>query len=144
MKLHRLLISIIAISLMGGSLSMMAQTKTPQEIEQDKALRTSLDAELERLEKLLELDYAQVFYIDSMLTANYDSLYTEFRQLQKTMVSNNDLYVSVQDKWMTKIYYAFETLLNDDQWAKYKKSGAERAQKSRDKRAQTSEKKKKK
>ena len=43
------------------------------------------------------------------------------------------MYYDVQYKWMDKIYDAYGKLFDEDQWAKYLKSGAAREKKTRDK-----------
>ena len=53
----------------------------------------------------------------------------------KKKVSNSDMYYVIQDKWMEKMYNGFKGVLDEDQWKKYLKSGAERQKKARDKRA---------
>ena len=58
----------------------------------------------------------------------------EMKALQQSKVSNTDLYVSVQDKWMQQIYDSYQKFFDEDQWAKYLKTGAARQQKARDKR----------
>ena len=49
-------------------------------------------------------------------------------------MSNYDIYTKASDKWAESIYVAFRKVLNDDQWAKYLKSGAARDKKAREKR----------
>ena len=45
------------------------------------------------------------------------------------------LYEAARDKWMQRIYDSFHRVLDENQWAKYLKSGAGREQKAREKRA---------
>ena len=58
----------------------------------------------------------------------------ELSDLQKSKVSNYDMYIAVQDKWNQKIYDAYHRFMTEDQWAKYLKSGALREQQAREKR----------
>ena len=53
---------------------------------------------------------------------------------QMAKVENSDLYINVQDKWMERIDATYKRIFNEAQWKKYWRSGAERAQKARDKR----------
>ena len=50
-------------------------------------------------------------------------------------MSNVDIYQTTQDKWAEQIYNALQKVFDEDQWAKYLKSGAARDKKARDKRA---------
>jgi hypothetical protein len=44
--------------------------------------------------------------------------------------------MTVQDKWLEAIYQSYLRILNENQKAKYLKSGAAKAKKARDKRAE--------
>ena len=66
----------------------------------------------------------------------------EYEQYQKAKVSNSSIYIAVQDKWRDKMDAAFRKVLNDEQWAKYLKNGAAKAQKGREKRKAKAEGKK--
>lgn len=90
--------------------------------------------EAERLERLLDLEGWQVFYVDSTLQHDYLALDAEMKSLQGAKVGNVDLYVTVQDKWYQQIYDTYQKIFTEEQWAKYLKSGAARQQKARDKR----------
>ena len=90
--------------------------------------------EADRLAELLDLEDWQVFYVDSTLQHDYAALEAEIKTLRDSKVENPDLYVVVQDKWMDKIFNSFKTFFNEDQWKKYLKSGAGRAEKARAKR----------
>ena len=97
--------------------------------EQERA-----EAEADRLQNLLDLEDWQVFYVDSTLKHDYQALMLEAEKLQAAKVGNSDLYIAVQDKWMEKIETSYRKIFNDTQWAAYLKSGAQRAQKAREKR----------
>ena len=72
--------------------------------------------------------------MDSILVHDYKALQADIKALQESKVSNANMYYDVQDKWQESIYEAYEKLFDEDQWAKYLKSGAARDKKSRDKR----------
>lgn len=91
-------------------------------------------AQTERLEKLLKLEDWQVFYVDSTLQHDYVALDAELKGMQKAMVGNVDLYMEVQDRWMERIDGSFRKWFTPEQWKKYLKSGAGKAQKAREKR----------
>ncbi len=94
-----------------------------------------LDQTVENYERILELEDWQSFYVDSILTHDYDALRVELKSLQAAKMSNADVYQQVQDKWAEQIYVALQKVLDEKQWAKYLKNGAAREKKARDKRA---------
>ena len=118
-------------------LPFLAAAQQPQtEEESIKQMREAIDATVENYEKLLDLEDWQTFYVDSILTHDYDALRLELKGLQAAKMSNADVYQQVQDKWAEQIYVALQKVLDEKQWAKYLKSGAAREKKSRDKRAE--------
>ena len=132
MKLFRILISAaLVISLMPITARAQEQ-KSPE--QQEKELREAIDKELEKYSRMLDLDMAQEFYMDSILTHDYFAMREEIMEKSRARVSNTDLYVAVQDKWAEQIYQSFRKILDDEQWEKYLKSGASREKKARDKR----------
>ena len=80
------------------------------------------------------LDPGQVFYVDSTLQHDYAAWQAEVEKLQKSRVSNYDIYNDVRDKWMEQIDNTYRKIFNDTQWAAYLKSGAGKNQKAREKR----------
>ena len=98
-------------------------------------MRKAIDASIENLSTLLKLEDWQVFYVDSIMTHDYEAMTQEINVLRDAKMSNQDAYIMVQDKWSEKMYQAFRGILNDEQWTKYLKSGAGREKKARDKRA---------
>ena len=111
-----------------------AQSKgSPQ--DEEKQMRKAIDASIENLTTLLKLEDWQVFYLDSIMTHDYEAMTQEINVLRDAKMSNQDAYIMVQDKWSGKMYQAFRGIFNDEQWTKYLKSGAGREKKARDKRA---------
>ena len=90
--------------------------------------------EAERLESLLDLEYWQVFYVDSTLQYNYKALQDEIMEMSRSKVSNASLYQAIQDKWMEKTDSSYMNIFNETQWKAYLKSGAAKQQKARAKR----------
>ncbi|MBR6457842.1 MAG: hypothetical protein IKS71_04505 [Bacteroidales bacterium] len=132
MKLFRILISVaLVITLMPFTVRAQ-EPKSPEQME--KEMREAIDKEVEKYIRTLDLDMAQEFYVDSILTHDYNAMREELMEKSRAKVSNSDVYVAVQDKWAERIYVAFRKVLDDDQWAKYLKSGAARDKKARDKR----------
>lgn len=112
---------------------MAQEPKTPE--QKEKELRESIGKQLDLMTENLNLEEWQVFYMDSIMVHDYHGLSEELESLQKSGVENLNLYQHAQDKWAEKIYTAFRKVLNDQQWAKYLKTGAAREKKMRDKRA---------
>ena len=106
---------------------------TPE--EKEKKFYEFIEKEVERYESSLKLETWQVFYVDSILTHDYQAMQEEFESLQARKVENTALYEAARDKWMQRIYDSFHRVLDDAQWAKYLKSGAGRDQKARERRA---------
>ena len=133
MKIYRLLNVIAALCL--SVFVAGAQNQPPQTAEEkEKQLLEFVDKEVQRLSHLLDLEYWQEFYVDSTLTHDFRAMTEEMESMQKAMVENRDLYVNVQDKWMRAIDDSYKRFFTKEQWAKYWKSGARRAQEARDKR----------
>ena len=100
----------------------------------EKEFYESIEREVDRLSGLLKLDDWQVFYVDSILTHDYKAMQGELNDLRNQKVSNLDMLYDVQYRWEDKMYDAFQKVFDEDQWAKYLKSGAARDKKNRDKR----------
>ena len=96
----------------------------------------AIDKEIERQTTALDLADWQIFRIDSTLTHDYRAMTAEIEALRMSKVSNSSAYVAVQDKWMEAIHQSYMWILNGEQQAKYLKSGAAKAKKARDKRAE--------
>ena len=110
---------------------------SPEEQEkQDKAMYEAIDKEIERQTTFLDLADWQIFMIDSTLTHDYKAMTEERMALYQSKVSNNSAYVAVADKWQEAIYQSYLRILNEEQRAKYLKSGAAKAKKAREKRAE--------
>ena len=133
--MRRIIRSIVLCAVLsaGFCLSLAAQNMTDEEKKAEKEFRESLDREIDRLTGLLKLEDWQVFYVDSILTHDYTAMQEELKDLQSKKVSNADMYYDIQYRWQDKIYDAFGKIFDEDQWAKYLKSGAARDKKNRDK-----------
>ncbi|MBR5072074.1 MAG: hypothetical protein IKX29_00835 [Bacteroidales bacterium] len=116
------------------SAGLSAQTQSADEAKAEKEFYESVQKEIDRLSRLLDLDDAQVFYVDSILVHDYKAMQAEVKDLSDRKVSNVNMYYDVQDKWQESIYEAYHKVFDEDQWAKYLKNGAARDKKARDKR----------
>ena len=132
MKFFRLTCLLAVLSALAGPLRAQNRPVTPE--QQEKQMMEFIDKEVQRLTQLLDLEYWQEFYVDSTLTHDYHAMDEELMKLRQAKVENTDLYVGVQDKWMEQIDATFRRVFSEAQWKKYWKSGAERAQRARDKR----------
>ena len=117
-------------------LPLWAGAQQPQSEEEElKQMREMIDRTVDNYTSLLELDDWQVFYVDSILTHDYEAMRQEVKGMRDAKMTNTDGYQRVQDKWAEQVYNAFQKVFNEEQWAKYLKTGAARDKKSRDKRA---------
>lgn len=90
--------------------------------------------EADRLQRVLDLEDWQVFYVDSTLKHDLSAIMAEYEKLQGSKVNNISLYQSVQDKWMEQIDATYKSIFTEEQWAAYLKSGAAKLIKAREKR----------
>ena len=115
------------------------QAMSAQTQPQQKSVYEQAEEEADRLQRLLDLEDWQVFYVDSTLKHDFPAMMDECEKLQKSKVANASIYIAVQDKWMDKIDASYRRIFNEEQWATYLKNGAARAQKAREKRKAKSE-----
>ena len=132
MKLFRILISVVLVIAMSAFSARAQEPKTPE--QQEKELREAIDKEIDKYIRTLDIDMAQEFYLDSILTHDYFAMRDEIMEKSRAKVNNMDVYQAIQDKWAERIYVAFRKVLDDEQWEKYLKGGAGREKKARDKR----------
>ncbi len=105
-----------------------------QQKQEEPDLYQQAEDEADRLQRLLELEDWQVFYVDSTLKHDFPAMMAEFEGMKAAKVSNTSMFQAVQDKWWDKIDASYRKIFTDKQWAAYLKSGAAKAQKARDKR----------
>lgn len=127
MKSHILNIALAAAVLLSAPLCLAQE---PQEPDIDKIIAAQLD----NLTRTFDLDEVQVFFVDSILQANYHAMMDENKRVQKTGASNTETYQAIADKWMDINDKALEKIFTKEQWAKYMKSGYGKEKKRRDKR----------
>ncbi|MCQ2183830.1 MAG: hypothetical protein MJY62_00265 [Bacteroidales bacterium] len=105
---------------------------TPEEREQK--LIEMCEERVETMSRDFELEDWQAFYVDSILKHDYLEMQKEMEQLSRQRISNSSIYQDVQDKWAEQMDVAFRKVFNDTQWARYWKTGGEKAAKAREKR----------
>ncbi len=119
---------ISAACFLGGSAEASAQDQKQPDIYQQA------EQEADRLQKLLDLEDWQVFYVDSTLKHDYSAMVAEYDKLRASKVSNMAMYQTVQDRWMDQIDKTYKKIFTPQQWAAYLKTGAAKMQKAREKR----------
>ena len=120
--------ALLALSFICSSMMAFAQEQEPPDMLE------IAENEADRLQRLLDLNGGQVFYVDSTLKHDYQAMQEEMMNLQAAKVSNSSMYISVQDKWMEAIDRSYKKIFTEEQWAAYLKSGAAKLQKAREKR----------
>lgn len=123
-----------AIGLLISVAASFAQQQQLSPEEKAKKMDEFIQQQVNKLEVSLKLEDWQVFYADSILNHDYRALQEELDEMTESKVSNAELYTQANDKWAERIYNAMNKILDEDQWAKYLKSGAGREKKARDKR----------
>jgi hypothetical protein len=124
------LICILAAMLLGAQAQSLFAQQKPEEVD----IYEQIELEADRLQRVLELEDWQVFYVDSTLKHDYPAMQAEVMKLAEAKVSNRDMYIMVQDKWMDQIDSTYKKIFTPEQWAAYLKQGAAKAQKARAKR----------
>ena len=110
-----------------GAVSAQQQQETPDIYEQ-------AEMEADRLQRILDLEDWQTFYVDSTLKHDLPAMIAESEQLRAAKVANVSMYQEVRDKWWDQIDASYKRIFTPEQWALYLKQGAGKAQKAREKR----------
>lgn len=129
MKLNIYALAVGVLMLAGHSIASAQQQQEKQPDVYEQA-----EQEADRLQGLLDLEDWQVFYVDSTLKHDFPAMMADYEELRKAKVANQSMYQDVHDKWMDQIDKTYMRIFTDEQWAKYLKNGAARAQKARAKR----------
>lgn len=129
MKSYIYVLALSIVSMLAfSSMNAAAQTQEPVDLNQ------LAEEEADKLARLLDLEDWQVFYVDSTLKANFFQLQVELEKLQKSKVTNTNLYLEVKDKCWDEIDRNYQRWFTEEQWKAYLKSGAAKLQKQRAKR----------
>lgn len=129
-NLYRLFLTVVLVSF---GFAAYAQNQEGNEMPTPEELATQ---EADRLAEQLKLESWQVFYVDSTLQHDYAALMQEAEKMQKSKVGNAALYQAMNDRWADQIDATYKRIFTPEQWASYLKSGAGKAQKARQKRAE--------
>ena len=92
------------------------------------------ETEADRLQRVLDLEDWQAFYVDSTLKHDLPAMMADYEKLRSSKVTNTSLYQAVQDKWMEQIDATYKRIFTEKQWAAYLKQGAAKLIKAREKR----------
>lgn len=122
--------SIVLISLAMLPCVNAAWAQQPEEPD----LYEQVQKETERLQRILELEDWQAFYVDSTLMHDFSAMMADYEKLQSSKVSNTSMYQAAQDKWMEQIDATYKKIFSEKQWNAYLKSGAAKMIKAREKR----------
>ena len=128
MKLNLHIATFVAFMFM-----MINGTANAQQQEQPDIYEQA-EMEADRLQRVLDLEDWQVFYVDSTLKHDFPAMMAEYEQLRNAKVGNTSMYQDVRDKWLDQIDATYKRIFTEEQWAAYLKQGAAKAQKARAKR----------
>lgn len=129
----------VLLAFLSASVSVRALA---QQQERMPDIYQQAEMEADRLQKLLDLEDWQTFYVDSTLKHDFPAMMAEYEEMKNAKIGNTTMYVAVQDKWMDQIDATYRKIFTDEQWAAYLRQGAGKAQKAREKRRMKAEGKK--
>ena len=129
----------VLLAFLSASVSVRALA---QQQEKMPDIYQQAEMEADRLQKLLDLEDWQTFYVDSTLKHDFPAMMAEYEEMKKAKIENTSMYVAVEDKWMDQIDATYRKIFTDEQWAAYLRQGAGKAQKAREKRRMKAEGKK--
>ena len=128
--MHKFIFAIALVAAMTVNFNAAAQDKSELPDPLELAAKMA-----DQLERDLDLDAAQVFKVDTLFQHIYKEYYAEVEKLAKAGVpSISGQYLRTSDKWGDYSDKVLETILTEEQWAKYLKSSAGKNKKTRDKR----------
>ena len=127
-------LKIFMMALSSALMFMVAGVEASAQQPEQPEIYEQAENEADRLQRLLDLEDWQTFYVDSTLKHDFPAMMEEFTQLQTSKVSNTSIYQDVRDRWMDQIDATYKRIFTEEQWAAYLKSGAGKAQKAREKR----------
>ena len=127
-------LKIFMVVLSSAFMFMVAGVEASAQQPEQPDIYEQAENEADRLQRLLDLEDWQTFYVDSTLKHDFPAMMEEFTQLQTSKVSNTSIYQDVRDKWMDQIDATYKRIFTEEQWTAYLKSGAGKAQKARAKR----------
>lgn len=100
---------------------MFSNPLAAQQQEEQKTPEEMAIIEAERLETELSLTGAQLFYVDSILRANFNGLSEDMEALKGRGSQDIDSYTNTREKWIQKTIDALKGVLDEQQHIKYLK-----------------------
>ena len=107
---------ILVLGLLSFTTALWGQEEPKQKSPEEYAVM-----EAERLEKELNLNQHQLFYVDSILQHNFVGLSDEFEKMKAGGMQDSRSYMAVKDKWQDRTLKAFEAVMDEQQYIKYLK-----------------------
>ncbi len=130
MRYSQLLLTITLTLLCGSGL----YAQNPQGEQGPLNIEEIAAKEADNLMKEFDLDFRQVFLIDSLLQDMMQKMNEEMSAIQRAGVTNRDIFQITYDKWLDAIDKEYEKIFTEDQWKRYLKSNRGREKRKRDKR----------
>ena len=130
MKLKIFMMAVSSVLLFMGT----CVDASAQQQEEAPDIYEQAEMEADRLQRVLDLEDWQTFYVDSTLKHDFPAMMAEYEQLRLSKISNTNMYQDVRDKWLDQIDATYKRIFTEEQWAAYLKQGAAKAQKARAKR----------
>lgn len=109
-------VCILAIAALFFTNPLAAQQQEEQKTPEEMAI-----LEAEKLETELNLTGTQLFYVDSILRANFNSLSEDMETLRGRGSQDLDSYTTTREKWIQKTIDAFKLVLDEQQYIRYLK-----------------------
>lgn len=127
-------IYMIAVAALFMIMATCGEAFAQQQKQEGPDIFEQAEMEADRLQRVLDLEDWQTFYVDSTLKHDFPAMMAEYEQLRQSKVTNTSLYQDVRDKWLDQIDATYKRIFTEAQWAAYLKQGAGKAQKAREKR----------
>lgn len=96
--------------------SPLAAQQQPEKSPEEFAIE-----EADRLGQELKLNGTQMFYVDSILRANFIGLQEDMDRLKDRGSEDYDTYTVTREKWIQKTIDSFKGILDEQQYIKYLK-----------------------
>ena len=134
MKLNSVIKIYLWLMSAGFAFFLLGENEAAAQSQEQPDVYEQAEQEADRLQRVLDLEDWQVFYVDSTLKHDFPAMMAEYEKLRLSKVSNMHMYQAVQDRWMDQIDNTYKKIFSPEQWAAYLKSGAAKLQKARAKR----------
>lgn len=113
-RIYRVL-TITSLSLF-LSKALICQNQEPPKTIDEIAIEEAL-----RLERLLDLEPHQAFYVDSILRHDMSGMQKEMDELKNSGINDFHLYNEIREKWLTQAEGALKAILTEKQFTTYLK-----------------------